>query len=194
MPLARESIVFDVHDCRIWPMLTDLTAASPTYGTAVDVYGIAQVTVDPNLVTAELKGDARVIAKKGRLDRINFSGTYGKLSLPVLTVLLTAAVTTAGVTPNEIVKGRLVGGAKLPYFKIGVQLQDVDLGIAAISVIIYKAQITGGSMINTQSDQFGQPTFDAEGIAVDGSVTGTPNVMADIFIDETLRALDVVGA
>jgi hypothetical protein len=194
MPLSRESIVFDVHDCKIWPMVTDVTGASPTYGAAVDVFGIAQVGVDPNLITAELKGDARVIAKKGRLDRINFSGTYGKLSLPVLTVLLSATVTSAGTTPNEIVKGRLIGGVAMPYFKIGVQLQDVDLGLAAISVIIYKAQITGGSLINTQSDQFGQPTFDAEGVALDGSLQGTASVMADIFFDETLRTLEVVGA
>ena len=63
-------------------------------------------------------------------------------------MLLSATVTTSGVSPNEIVKGRLIGGVSMPYFKIGVQLQDVDLGIAAISVIIYKAQITGGSLIN----------------------------------------------
>lgn len=194
MALSRESIVFDVHDCKVWPMLTDTTGASPTYGAAVDVFGIAQITVDPNLVTAELKGDARVIAKKGRLDRINFSGTYGKLSLPVLTVLLSLTATSSGATPNEIVKGRMVGGVSLPYFKVGVQLQDVDLGIAAISVIVYKCQITGGSLINTQSDQFGQPTFDAEGISLDGTLGSDASVMADIFFDETLRTLATVGA
>lgn len=189
MAIATETILFDVHDCKVWPMLTDSTAASPTYGSAVDVYGISQVGVDPNMVTAELKGDARVIAKKGRLDRVNINATYGKLSLDVLDVILDATVTAGGSGATETETATLRGGVSLPYFKFAAQIQDVDLGLGDLTVIAYKCQITGGSLVGVQTDQFGQPNFTAEGIAVDGTINSLTGVIADLILHETLTPL-----
>jgi hypothetical protein len=187
--IATETILFDVHDCKVWPMLTDATGASPTYGAAVDVFGISQVGVDPNMVTAELKGDARVIAKKGRLDRVNVNATYGKLSLDVLDVILNATVTAGGSGSTETQTGTLQGGIQLPYFKFAAQIQDVDLGIGDLTVVAYKCQVTGGSLVGVQTDQFGQPNFTAEGISVDGTIGGLTGVIADLILHETVTAL-----
>ena len=189
MAIATETILFDVHDAKVWPMLTDVTAASPTYGTAVDVYGISQVGVDPNMVTAELKGDPRVIAKKGRLDRVNVNATYGKLSFDVLDVILDASVAAAGTGSTETQTATLRGGISLPYFKFAAQIQDVDLGLGDLTVVVYKCQITGGSLVGVQTDQFGQPNFTAEGISVDGTIGGLTGVIADLILHETVTAL-----
>jgi hypothetical protein len=184
-----ETILFDVHDCKVWPMLTDVVGASPTYGAAVDVYGISQVGIDPNMVTAELKGDARVIAKKGRLDRVNINATYGKLSFDVLDVILDATVTAGGSGSAETSTVTLQGGIPLPYFKFAAQIQDVDTGIGDLTIIAFKCQITGGSLVGVQTDQFSQPNFTAEGISVDGTIHALPGVIADMIIHETLTAL-----
>lgn len=190
MPIAHETVVFDVHDCKVYPLLTDAAGASPTYGPAVDVPGIAEVGIDPNIVTAELKGDARVIAKKGRTDRINFSGTYGKLDIDVLQVILGGAIADGGTGAAETSRYRLKSPASLPYFKIAFSIEDVDEGIGNLQVIIYKAQVTGGTLIGSSTDNFGQPTFDAEGIALNGTLDATDvGVMADWTLFETLTPL-----
>lgn len=189
MPLSHSTVIFDVHDCKVYALLTDAVGASPTYGAAVDIPGIANVGVDPNLVHAELKGDARIIAKKGRTDRINFKATYGKIAIDALAVILGGTVSDSGTTPNQMARMRLKSPAPLPYFKIEFKIEDVDEGLGDLHVVIYKAQMTGGTLLGTSTDSFGQPTFDAEGIAIQGSVGSDVGVMADWTLYETLTAL-----
>ena len=255
MPLSHETVMFDVHDCKVAPLLTDNFGEAPTYGPLVDVPGISEVGLDPNFVTAELKGDARVIAKKGRIDRFNFSGTYSKLALDVLGVIIGAdvqdqaagtastvngdttsgenTVTGTGYTPANLV-GRSVSGAgiptgtyivaatttqitlnndatatatgvsldlaataeavrvrmsspaPLPYFKTAFKIEDLDQGLGDLHVICYKCQITGGTLLGSSSDNFGQPSFDAEAIAIDGTLPGANG--EGCMVDWTLLA------
>lgn len=193
---AHETVVFDVHDCKAYALLTDVAGASPTYGAAVDVPGIAEVGLDPNLVTAELKGDARVIAKKGRVDRYNFSGTYGKLDFDVLQVIL--ATTTTEVAAQNRTNARSKSPAPLPYFKLAFKIEDLDEGIGDLHVTLWKCQLTGGTLLGSSSDNFGQPSFDAEAIALNGTlpapgtstlVGGDVAVMADWDLYEDVTAL-----
>lgn len=196
MPITHASVIFDVNDCKVYPMLTDVAGASPTYGAGVDVPGIASVTVNPNIVSAELKGDARVIAVRGRTDRITFSGTYGKLSGDVLAVILGTTVTDSGSTPNQLATFRLKSPGSLPYFKIEFQIQDVEEGIGDLRVVLYKCKLTGGTLLGTSSDNFGQPTFDADAIAINGRLTNVNGVagpddgaIGDWILRETSIAL-----
>lgn len=176
MPITHSSVVFDVNDCKVYPLLTDVAGASPTYGAGVDVPGIASVTVNPNIVSAELKGDARVIAVRGRTDRLSFSGTYGKLSGDVMGIILGTSVTDSGTTPNQLATFRLKSPASLPYFKIEFQILDVEEGIGDLRVVLYKCKLTGGTLLGTSSDNFGQPTFDADAIAINGRLTNVNGV------------------
>lgn len=196
MPLAHASVIFDVNDAKVYPLLTDVAGASPTYGVGVDVPGIAQVAVNPNIISAELKGDARVIAVRGRTDRLTFSATYGRLSGDVMATILGATVTDSGTTPNQLAAFRLKSPAPLPYFKIEVQIQDVEEGIGDLRVVLYKCKITGGSILGTSTDNFGQPTFDADAIAINGTLTAVNGVagpdvgvMGDWVLRETSVAL-----
>jgi hypothetical protein len=196
VPIAHASVVFDVVDCKVYPLLTDIAGASPTYGAGVDVPGIAEVGVDPNIVSAELKGDARVIAQKGRTDRLSFSGTYGKLSGDVLAVILGGSITDSGTTPNQIAAYRLSSPASLPYFKIEFKIDDVEEGIGDLRVVLYKCKLTGGTLIGSSSDNFGQPSFDADAIALNGTLTNVNGIAAptvgaigDWVLRETAAAL-----
>jgi hypothetical protein len=170
--LSTETVVFDVSDCKVYPLLTDVTGASPTYGAAVDVPGIAQVSLEPNLTSAELKGDSRIIAKRGRVDRFNFSATYGKLSLDVLNTLLGSSTLNAqGTTPSRTQNLVIASPGSSPYFKLEFLIADVDEGIGSLNVILFKCLLTGGTLFQSSSDSFGQPSLQCEAIATNGGYT-----------------------
>lgn len=176
---TNETVVFDVHDFKVWAMIAD-NGASPTWSSvAVDVPGIAEVSLDPNFVTAELKGDAKVIAKKGRIDRFNLSATYGKLALEVLRVILggTRMDATSGLS-----RYRTKGKNSLPYFGCAFTIDDADVG--QVRVILYKAQLTGGSLLSQQTEEFGQPSMELEGIPCDT----VPDLFFDVdFLDDAVE-------
>lgn len=194
MPLSHATVVYDVNDAKVYPMLSDTAGASPTYGSGVDVPGITEVSAEPNLVTAELKGDATVIAKKGRTDRINVHATYGKLSMDALTVIMGGA---KGDTASTQAGYRISAPAALPYFKLEFQVLDLDIGVGSLRVVLYKCQLTGGTLINTSSDNFNQPAFDAEALAIDGTIPANTNsivaaslgAMMDVVFDSIPTAL-----
>lgn len=257
MTLAHETVLYDVHDCKVAALLSDRAGQVPTYGPLIDVFGIQEVGLDPNFVTAELKGDATVVAKKGRIDRVNFSGTYSKLSLDVRSVLLgsettdiaaatsstvtgsttntsanvtgtgyttaligkkisgtgipantyiigvtgttaftmsqAATATGAGVTitiaaEGERVRSRIAAPASLPYFLIKFKIEDTDEGIGDVHCTLYKAQVTGGPLIGSSTDNFSTSSFDAEGIAIAGWLPGNGEMDEHVILDTELFA------
>lgn len=177
MPIAHESVLFDIHDVKVFPLTSDLAGGSPVYGSAVDVYGAAEASLDPNLVTAELKGDAKVIAKRGKVDRMKSSITYGRLSIDVLTVILAA---TASDPSASKARARFLAGQALPYFGMMFRISDADNLIEDVLVRLYKCQVTGGTLLGQSTDNFGQPSFDVEAIGLD--CAGTAN-FEDLMLD-----------
>ena len=162
MAANNSTITFDVQDCKIYPVATD-AAGGITYGAAIDVPGIQEVSVEPNFVTAELKGDGQVLAKKGKIDRLNFSATYSELSLPVLSVIYGGSVVTAGAASAETA-GYAFGGGSLPYFKVEFLVNDLESDLAELVFTLNKCQVTGGTIMGSSTDNFGTPSFDAEAI------------------------------
>lgn len=164
MAAAHESIVYDVLDFKVYELLTDSVGASPTYGAAVDVPGISDVSLEPNLVTSELTGDSRVMARRGRTDRFKLSATYSKIALDVLDVILGGTVTDVS---SSAATWKLAAPASLPYFKAEFLIDDVDVGLGNIIARLYKCQLTGGTLINQSYNAFGKPTFALEAIQPD---------------------------
>lgn len=172
----HEAILFDVHDFKVYPLVSD-AGASPVYGAAVDVYGIAEVGLDMNLVTAELKGDGKIIAKRGKLDRLPLSATYGRLSGDVLEVIMAAEVTDPAV---DQFRTRLRAGTALPYFKAAFRIEDADNDVEDVIVTCYKCQVTGGTLLGQSTDNFGQPNFTMDAIGLAATDPEWVDVMADL--------------
>lgn len=189
MPVSHESVVFDVHDCKVYPVTADASGSAVTFGAAIDVPGIFSASLDPNFQSAELKGDAQIIAKKARLDKFGMSLQHSKLSIDVLKTIFGGTTTDTGTTPNQTAKYVYTGGTVIPYFAIGVLLEDVDAGLGCIQVILFKSQVTGGSLLAQQSDQFGQPSFDVDAFATSGTVNSVASAMLGIKFCETKTAL-----
>lgn len=162
MPAALSTVTFDVQDCKVYPVTAD-ESGGITYGAAVDVPGIQEVSVEPNFITAELKGDGKVLAKKGKIDRLNFSATYSELSLAVMSTLFGGSVTTGGTGTEETAAYEFTGGS-LPYFKIEFLVNDLENSLAEMVFVLSKCQMTGGTIMGASTDNFSSPSFDAEAI------------------------------
>lgn len=162
MAASQSTITFDVHDCKVYPVTTD-AAGGITYGAAIDVPGIQEVSVEPNFVTVELKGDGKVLAKKGKIDRLNFSATYSELALDVLSTIFGGTVAAAGSGSTETATYTF-DGTSLPYFKVEFLVNDLESDLAELVFTLAKCQVTGGTIMSGSTDSFGSPSFDAEAI------------------------------
>ena len=170
MAANSSTISFDVQDCKVYPVTADV-AGGITYGAAVDVPGVQEVSVEPNFISVELKGDGKVLAKKGKVDRLNFSATYSELSLPVLATIFGGSVGTAGADDAEEATYEF-DGQSLPNFKIEFLVNDLESDLAEMVFTLNKCQITGGTIFSGSTDNFSTPSFDAEAILPTASGLG----------------------
>ena len=188
MAASQSAITFDVKDCKVAPLSADASGSATTYGTSIDVPGITEVSLEPNFITNELKGDGGVVlAKKGKIDRLNFSCTYGELSLEVLEVLLADTTADAGTGTAETATLGITD-ASLPYFRVQFLIDDLQTSgdsLAEVIVTLQKCQLTGGSLVSGSTDSFNQPNFTAEAI----KPAGTPIQFGQIQFLETATGL-----
>lgn len=120
--------VFAVEDCKIRKVLTDPEGAAATYGPALDVPGIKQVTISGDVNTVQLRGDNTALETDTTLTGLTAAFDHAKLSMDVLEVLLGGTTVAAGVAPNttetftlgrNAVFGDFVLEAKTPRYSDG---------------------------------------------------------------------------
>jgi len=171
MPLATATVTYDVAAAKVYPLLTDVVGGgSPTYGPGVTLQGIAACTFDPNIVSAELKGDnGKVIARHGRADRFTIQLTYGRVDLAAIAVMLGSQVVDSGVGAAEYQAWTLPGLNTLPFFRVEVQVTDLDNGILDCHLVGWKGQLKSATFVDSKTDAFGQPKVDIECISSLGS-------------------------
>jgi len=189
MAASTSAITFDVKDCKVYTITADVADNATTFGSpGVDVPGIQEVSLEPNFITNELKGDGGVVlAKKGKIDRMNFSCTYGELSLPVLEILLGQTIVPTGTGTSEVAD-LPIDDTSLPYFKIAFLIDDLQTSgddLATVVVTLQKCQLTGGSLVSGSTDSFNSPTFTAEAI----KPSGTPVRFGNLSFAETAATL-----
>lgn len=193
-PVSHRTIAFDVHDAKVYPLLTDAAGASPTYGAGLDVFGVRTVSVNPGLVTAELKGDARIVARRGRTERYDFSVGYDKIDLDVLNTIQGSGAATpvadTGTAGTAVATYRAVAPNPLPYFRLEFKIDDLDPGLGSLKVTLWKCQLSGAKLLSTSSDAFNQPSFDGQAIATEGTLGTDVGVLADFALSAAVVALD----
>lgn len=161
MPVvAHESEFYDVARFYVFPLLTDAAgAASPTYGAGLHVPGIAAVSVDPQFVSAELKGDnGAVLATRSKITSEQVQFTYDKIALDILAAVQGGAVVDHGSASRAGWGTKF--GTPSKYFGAACSLTDgaVDAGVEAVHCYWYKCTLTGGQRLNAATEKFTQPT------------------------------------
>lgn len=162
MPVPATTFTFDVADAAVWPLLTDPIGGPATYGTQIDVPGVNNVSVEPEFISAVLKGDAKTLARRARIDSFNFSVGYSLLSTELISVLYDGTQTeSAGSEPSTL---EISGGGSLPYVMFGFSILDVEVGVGCINVYGLKCQVTGGNLFEQSTESFGGRSFQMSAI------------------------------
>jgi hypothetical protein len=185
----QESIIFSVHDMKVYE-LTALGDADtdPTYGTAVDVPGVNEVGLDPEISNAILRGDGRVIDSRSSLDQLTLSFQYAKLSPAVLAVIDGGTVQT-GTGPSEgITRYVRESDDRLGRWAFAALISEVDNPGGAAKLYGYLCTASGGSLFGASDSEHGEPSFDA-------TVIGIPKgAMWALDLEDTGTALPADGA
>jgi hypothetical protein len=152
-PIASRSITFDVADAAVRPMLTDVSGGATTYGTWTDLPGVQSLQVNPNFITAELKGDAKTLDRRAKTSGFDVNVNYALLDLTVLGILLGGTVVN---TDGLVATWELSADASTtPYVQAAFAVNDVSGGLGNIIVCLNKCNTTGGDIFNQQTDQYG---------------------------------------
>lgn len=171
MALSQQSVVYDVAAAKIYPLISDVVGGgSPTYGAGVSLQGVAAASFDPNVVSQTLKGDnGRTIARHGRTDMFTMSLTYGRVGLDAIAVMMGGSVVDSGTGSTEMQAFTMPGFNTLPFFRLEIQITDLDNGILDFHLIGWKAQIQSATFVDTKTDAFGQPQLSVQCISTSGS-------------------------
>lgn len=159
----KQTVIFSVHDLKIYKVSAVGDAdTDPTYEAALDVPGVSEVGLDPEISNAMLRGDGRVIDSRSSLDSLSLSFTYGKLSPDVL------AVIDGGTAQTEGGKTRYVrdAGDKLGRWAFAALISEVDNPDGAAKLYGYLCTASGGSIFAASDNEHGQPSFEATVIGV----------------------------
>ncbi len=137
MPLFETGqVTFGLNDVKIAVWNGD-----GTYGTAVDVPSVQQVSVMLQFSSAQLTGDDKITATASRAIGGSGSVRWGSISLAVLEVLLGGTATSSVASPNNVKNFRVAGGGAAQYFGlVGRALADDGQDT---HVFIPQAKITG---------------------------------------------------
>lgn len=152
MPLFETGqVTFGLNDCKIAVWNGD-----GTYGAAVDVPSVQQVTITLQFSSAQLTGDDKITATASRAIGGAGSVRWGSISLAVLEVLLGGTTTSSIASPNNVRNFRVAGGGATQYFGlVGRALADDGQDS---HVFIPQARITGDlNMVNFAYGEFTIP-------------------------------------
>ena len=183
--LAQQSVVYDVQAFAVYTMLTSdiVGGSSPTYDAAVTLEGISDVSLTPDITSADLKGDGgRTIARYARNTMWTCSATYGRIGLDALAVMIgDSPVITTPSSQNAWVHTM---PNYLPFFKAAFLMVDTDNGIASIIATMYKCSLKSATFLDPKTDAFSQPKIEFEAIALNSN-----NVIGSIIEYDSLQTL-----
>lgn len=158
--LPNKTYVFGVDDCKIFPVTMD-TSGQFTCGAGIDIPGIKQISLTPNVELKTLTGDEKTIAAKVKQPDIAVTLEFAELSLSVLAALTGGTVTVeTGKTTFRVEEGD-----DPPYFQLQAQIKGVDYA-GDMHIVIYKAKYSGAP-INGTEDDFTTFSLDCTGAYTD---------------------------
>lgn len=139
MPLSHVSKVFAIKDLKVFPLTADPAGGSPTYGTGVDVPGAKTLTITGDVNSVELRGDNTSLDRASALGTVDATIEFAKLSLDVLSAIISAATVDSGTTPNQLATWTLLGTSGLSYVGMTGNAVGADTITGDVMFSIYKA-------------------------------------------------------
>ena len=131
MALPKKTYVFGVDDCKLFPISAD-TDTTFTCEDGIDVPGIKQISITPNVELKSLTGDEMTVATKVKQPDVACTIEFAELSQEIL----------AAITGGTVVEGsgnstfRVEEGNDPPYFQLQAKINGVDYA-GDMHIIIY---------------------------------------------------------
>lgn len=139
MTVSPVSKLYSTEDCKVAALTSDVTGYA-VYGTAIDVPGIRQVTMTPQIESKSLRGDNRELDADSTLVAVELSIEHAKINFDALEVFL-GGTWTGGASTGTYVQS---DSGSLPYFQIGWRTPTSggdDVG-GDVQFRVFKAKIT----------------------------------------------------
>jgi hypothetical protein len=184
MVLSHVTKVFAAKDAKLWPLTADPAGGSPTYGTGVDVPGLKTVTIGGDINTAELRGDNTSLDKQSTMGGVTVAMEFAKLSLDVLSAVLSAATVDSGTTPNQKSIWTLLGTSTFNYVGITAQAVGADTITGDVQFSLYKCMLSSFPEMGLEEEDYKTSSieFGAIPLLANGKWLGTT-------LNETTAAL-----
>ena len=190
MTLATNSFMVGIADTKAFSVTAD-TLASYTCGAAIELPGMQNFQIDPNIISKVLSGDDVDLETYVKLKGAKFSFECGYMDLNLLASMLGGTVTSSGTTPNQINTYSLQQNDNAGYVQIAFQVTNLTPGIACQEFRLFKCKIDA-LPLGSKQDEFA--TFKISGNAVFTAKqftrgSKTAGILMEVVQKETLAAL-----
>ena len=139
---------FGARDMKIFSR----TAATPTYGTGVDVGCFVKLEWEPQVTEKLLEGDDVICAVASQFEGIEVNVEHGGFPLPVYALMIGHTLTDSGTTPNEATIMNLKVNDVRPYFGFIATAFGTEGG--PVMIIGYKHKLTDGAGSALEKGEF----------------------------------------
>lgn len=168
-------VLMELQDVKVAPLMSDPSDAEPTYGDWVDLAGILNLQVSPEMVTKTLYGDSTIMDTYSRTTGINFTVTNSVISFSGLEVLIGGKVTRTGSGEDaQVVYSMIADNATPGYFKLEGKWNyaSTDGTVKDAHVVLHKCRVSEAPdfTINDSSGDFGDCSF--SGVAMPTEKSG----------------------
>ena len=147
MPVSPVSKLYSTEDCKIAKLLGDAIGFA-SYDTMIDVPGIRQVTMTPQIESKSLRGDNRELDADSTLVAVELSFEHAKVSFDALPVFLGGTWNAGTGTYVQSDSG------SLPYWAMGwrTPTNGGDATGGDVQFKVFKAKLTAYTLGNAFED------------------------------------------
>lgn len=148
MPLLTQGeLNYSVEDAFVYPY------AAGVPGTGKDIPGIVRVEADPQVETAEVRGDNTVLASVASLSSIDLTIEAARKNLDAFAAMCGGLVATTGTTPAQIRTWTRNVTDGLSPFQIKAQTRSKTVDGGATRVDYPFCNYRGGGAVNLQDNE-----------------------------------------
>lgn len=183
MPLNTIPLPFGLRDIKLTPY-TDMTA-TVLAAQSVDLPNARTLSFAEVEEFEDLRGDDSLVASHGSGPNVEWELEGGGVSLEAVAVMYGGAVSTTGVTPNQIKTLRKLVTDQRPYFRI--EGQAISDSGGDLHCVIYRAKATDNLTGEFSDGQFF--LTGASGKGFKNLVTGQTDRVWDWVQNETAVAI-----
>lgn len=181
MPAPDTALPYGLRDTRITPY-TNL--ASTTLATSADIPNARTMSFSEAEDFNELRGDDKLIALRGSGASVDWEMEHGGITLTAWKAMAGGALTTTGVSPNQVTTYRKRVTDQRPYFK--AEGQSINDNGGDFHVVLYRCKADDSLEGELSDGEFWLSS--GSGRALPSLITGSEDVLYDFVFNETVTA------